>query len=161
MNRKFISAVLFIMLAIGGALYTQALAQPRFQEGPTTADGQGQVGPQHRLELMAEVLDLTDDQQAQIKEIFDSEREAMGPYLEQLKQGREAINEAVCNPTFDEVQVRALATRQAEIKVELTVAKARAKNKIFVLLTPEQQEKAKKLRHLLEGHGKRGHHRGF
>jgi protein CpxP len=107
------------------------------------------------LARMTKELNLTSDQQAKIKTILETERAKMQPLRQQLRQNRQAEN-SNSPGTFNEVQVRAYATKQAQIMTDLTVERERAKSQIFAVLTPDQRTKAVAL---MQKRGEHRHHR--
>ncbi len=119
----------------------------------------GKMGPGKHFARMAKELNLTEDQQKQIKAILESERQKAAPLRKQLAENREQVRKAIEAQPFDESAVRALAAGQNATRVELVVSRARAKSQIFALLTPEQRDLAKKFR--WEGRGRHGHHSGM
>jgi periplasmic protein CpxP/Spy len=143
-KRFFIVTALVLALAAG---LTAAAAK---QEA-------GNKGRHHdwMLARMTKELNLTSDQQAKIKTILETERAKMQPLRQQLRQNRQAENSNSAG-TFNEVQVRAYATKQAQIMTDLTVERERAKSQIFAVLTPDQRTKALAL---MQQHGEHRHHR--
>ena len=107
------------------------------------------------LARMSKELNLTSDQQAKIKTILETEQAKMQPLRQQLRQNRLAENSS-STETFDEAQVRAFATKQAQIMTDLTVERQRTKSQILAVLTPDQRTKALAL---MQQHGQRRHHR--
>ena len=93
-------------------------------------------------EFFAEDLNLTDAQQAQMKEVLHKEHGAMKPLMQQLHQARQQLHQYE-EGTFDEAKVRALATQQAQTMIELAVQHSRTRNELFQVLTPDQQAKLK------------------
>ena len=166
MKSSILIVVLGLMMVAGASVFavtkapTDGTESLLSEEGPPKAGwcvGKGRHGGR-RMEMMAAVLDLTDEQRTQVKEIVDAEWAAAKPLVRQLREKHRELREATKGAAFDEAAVRKLAADQAGIFTELIVAKARAKSKIFAVLTPEQQAKAEKIRPLWEG---RGHRRGF
>jgi protein CpxP len=160
MKKSILIAALLAATVVGSPLYATA-ADPLEESGLAVEDpaeyDRGRAGHFARL---AEALDLTPEQQAQIKAIRADEREKVEPLLQQLRNGREELRAAVEKQPFDESAVRTLAAGQSEIRTELIVSKARMKNRIHALLTPAQREKAEKLRPLMEERrGHKGHRR--
>jgi len=98
----------------------------------------------HMLGMMTDYLDLTDAQQAQVKQIFAAEKPTIMPLVQQLHQGRQQLHQLEQSSTFDEAKVRAVASQQAQTLTELTVEKAKVANQIFNILTPDQKAKAQK-----------------
>ena len=91
---------------------------------------------------MAQELNLTADQQAQIKSIMQAERPKMQPLMEQLRSDEQQIRQATQASPFDEAKVSSLANDEAQVRAKMTVERARAQSQIFQLLTPEQRTKA-------------------
>lgn len=113
------------------------------------------MGPGKRIDRMAKKLNLTEAQKEQVKAILTSERDKAEPLRQQLAENRENLRKAIEAEPFNEATVRALAQSQNETRVELVVSRARTKNQIFALLSPEQRELAKKLGPM--GEGRHGH----
>jgi len=93
---------------------------------------------------MARDLDLTAEQEKQIRGILDAEREKNAPLHKQMRENREQLRKIIEKTPFDEAAVRKLAAEKEKTHVELVVSRARAMNKVYTLLTPEQKEKAGK-----------------
>ncbi len=147
MKRQIIiGTVLAATLAIGPTL---ALAQPHAVPGhDTTCDMHGERGPgaRHFLNRLAKKLGLTADQKKQIGALLKAEREQNGPTMQKLAEGRRRMDRAAEATTFDEAAVKTLAANQATLLQEMMVNRARTRHQIDALLTPEQREKAAKLR---------------
>lgn len=157
MNAKRISVTLALLAAVAGPLAGNALARPG--QGPQSQDRCGERG-EHKLDRMAVLLDLSPAQRAEADTVLEAERESMQALHDQVRTGQQALQRAALVIPFDEVKVRELATAQAKLQTELMVARARQKNRLHALLTPEQQTKAAALK--LQMGGGRGHHpKGF
>ncbi len=92
----------------------------------------------HMLHFFTDYLDLTDAQQAQVKDIMAKEKPALKPLMQQMAQSHQQIRELT---TFDEAKVRTLATQQAQTMTEMIVQKARIESEMIQILTPEQKTK--------------------
>jgi len=99
------------------------------------------TGPE-MFEHIATVLNLSDDQKAQIKAIHEAARAATEPTMKKLGELHDQLEAATANGQFDEAKVRAIANAQAQLQADLTVEHERAKAKMYNLLTPEQRVKA-------------------
>jgi len=163
MKSNFTTAVLIIMLAIGGTLASKALA--------FHGDGDGRPGhsrefsaEQHRgrLEAMAQVLDLTTDQQLQIKAILATTREANRPIREQLRDNKRAMRAAATAEPINREAIRSLAIEGGKLKAELMISRVETRKQVDALLTPDQRALKEKIWPLLKHRfGKRPmHHRG-
>lgn len=160
---------IFVLLAATLLLLApmSALAGPQRApcDGPPLKTAEmGEPGDQppggRQFEHLADLLDLSEAQQAQVKVLRDAEREAVKPLLQQLQENREAIHQLTQAATFDEAAVRRLATKQAAINAELLVSRARTRSQINALLTPEQRTLADKLGPRMGKHEERRERRG-
>jgi protein CpxP len=106
--------------------------------GPGQHGGPGGRGG--LLGRFSQVLDLTDAQKTQIKQIDESFRESTKSLHEQLK-GSGVPFETLTDGAFDEAAVRAAAQSRANVHVELEVAHARMLSQVFAVLTAEQKAK--------------------
>ena len=98
----------------------------------------------HMVGFFADYLDLTDAQRAQVKDIMAKEKPTIRPLLQQLSQSHQQLRQLEEGATFDEAKVRALAAQNTQLMTELIVQKARIKNELFQVLTPEQKAKMAK-----------------
>ncbi len=99
-----------------------------------------------RLDRLARDLNLTEAQVAELKNFFDTERQALDSLMKKLDGQRRQLDEATANGQFDEAQVRSLATQQAQTFTELIVAHKRAEARIYSVLTPEQRARFQELK---------------
>lgn len=134
-----------IIAVIGTLLVAGAVAVSQTADNSSGTSGHQFRYGDHMLRFYTRALDLTDAQQAQVKQILDKESPTIQPLCEQMKQGHEQMRQLEQSATFDEGKVRALASQQSELMTELTVQKARTKNELYQLLTPDQKAKMSKL----------------
>lgn len=140
-DRKTTIAALLMTLGLFGA--TVALSQQGFGPPPGPPPGRG---PGMDAGMFLSLLDLTDAQKSRISTINDAERAASEPIAAQLRDAHKAVEDAIAAGQFDEQQIRTLAATEAQLQVELTVARARHQAAVFQVLTSEQQTKLSKLR---------------
>jgi Spy/CpxP family protein refolding chaperone len=95
----------------------------------------------HMMGFLARKLDLTDAQQAQVKEIMAKEKPAFHPLMLQMAQNRQQMRQLVMSTAFDEGKARELATQQTQTVTDLTVQRARVESELFQILTPDQKTK--------------------
>ena len=93
--------------------------------------------------MMFRQLNLTDDQKAKGKEIFEASIGSIQPIREQMKANHEKL--ASLNGS-DEDQLQALAKQQGDLMAQMIVAREHVKSQIFAILTDEQKTKATQLR---------------
>lgn len=94
--------------------------------------------------FFAKQLNLTDDQQAQMKTIMEKSHTSMKPLMQQSHQIDQQLRQYVMG-AYDDGQVQKLASQKAQIEAQLTVAQTKVHNQLFQLLTPDQQAKAKQM----------------
>jgi protein CpxP len=121
-------------LAIGATLILAVAAA--IAQGP-----HGFGGPGGDFHHMLHQLNLTTDQHAQVKAIFEKEKPAMKPLMQQMRQNHDAMKALEASGPFDEAKTRALATQNAQTMIELQVEHARIKSEIMQILTADQKTK--------------------
>ena len=84
--------------------------------------------------------DLTDTQQAQVKQIVEKEKPALQPLLRQMMQGQQQLHELAMSG-YDENKAREIAAQQVQTLTELSVERARIESELVKILTPEQKTK--------------------
>jgi Spy/CpxP family protein refolding chaperone len=111
-------------------------------------------GPGHLHGLMR-ALDLSDEQRDKMFDIMHAQAPAARDKMEELRKGRDELHQATIAKRYDAKKVRELANAQAKVITDLIVMRTETFNKVYGLLTPEQQ---KKVADLKDGgwHGPRG-----
>lgn len=95
----------------------------------------------HMLHFFSNYLDLTSAQQDQVKGIMEKEKPAIQSAMQQRGQFHSQMRALEEASTFDEAKVRALAAQQSQAMTEMIVQKARIKNELLQVLTPDQKTK--------------------
>lgn len=139
-HQKALITLLLLLLGLFGAA---ALPSQQFGDQPP---GPPPDGPRGNGIMFLWALDLTDAQKSQIKAIMDSERSSTEAIAGQLRDARKTISDATLDGQFDEQRIRSLAAVEAQLQVEMTVARARRQAAVYKILTEEQQAKLKDLR---------------
>jgi protein CpxP len=124
------------VLVIGGVF---AIAQRAAHIG---FGGHGIRGGQEAM-MMLKRLDLTSDQQAKVKDIFEANKGTVQPIFAELKANHEKL--AALGGSFDEGQVTAIAKEQGELMSQLIVARQKVKSQIYAILTDDQKARAEQL----------------
>ena len=154
MKSKMITLIFIGTMLVTGILSGMAFAD----RGKTLSleDRQDRMEMKHekRMDAMAEVLDLSETQQEQIRAIHEKERAEQEGTMQQMREDREQMRVLLDSDTFDEAAIRSLANKQAILKTEMFVSRAKVKHEVFQLLNAEQQELAKKIKPLMHGQGK-------
>ena len=127
---KWLSITLAAALNLGGWMATPSLA----------ADGAVPASPRGRIsQRIAQKLNLTDDQKAQIKAVLSSEKDVLMPLLGRLHDARKALCAAIHASDANETSVRAAAAKVAAVEGDLAVERMKIYGKIAPLLTDEQR----------------------
>jgi len=109
-------------------------------------------------------LNLSEDQKAQVKAIFDEEHTKIAPLAETSMKAHRALGGAIHAPTFDESAVRSAAAQAAVVESDLAVERARLASRIRGVLSPDQQKQMDALRQQslerMQGRADR-HHRAW
>ena len=143
MKRKTITILAVVAILVIGGVF--AIAQRAMHKG---FGGHGMHG--QGAMMMLRRLDLTSDQQAKVKEIFEANKGTVQPLREQLKANHEKL--ASLGGNFDEGQVTAIAKQQGELMSQMIVARQKVKSQIFAILTDDQKAKAAQLQQEIKQH---------
>jgi protein CpxP len=99
----------------------------------------GMGGPE--IGMFLHQLNLGDDQKAQIKQIFQNEKPAMKPLMQQEMQARQQMIELVTSGNFDQAKAAAIASQEAQTHVAMQVETAKMGAQIYQLLNSDQKAK--------------------
>ena len=111
----------------------------------------------HLLRQLRTDLDLTKAQTRQIREILSDRQTRMESLRECCHTVRAALHEAVRHGELREEELRQMAHRQADCRVDRLLLRRSAHARISALLTPEQRTRWEETYSRLPG---RGQHRG-
>jgi len=120
-------------LLAGGFIATKAFAA----DNPEAPAMRGKI-----LQRIADKLDLTADQRAQIKTILLGEKDTLKPLLTSLHDSRKGLREAIRAKDASEASVRAASAKVAGVEADLAVERLKLFGKISPILTDEQRQKA-------------------
>jgi Spy/CpxP family protein refolding chaperone len=140
MNRdRFRRLAVAASLALSTALLIPALAQHPHpgHAGPRVSHD----GMRHMLHR----LDLTEDQQDEMRQLVDRHRQQTRPQVQQVSERRLDLFDRVHAPELDEAAIRDAAIAVAAAAAEIAVARAVLLQQVRQLLTPEQLEDAQEL----------------
>lgn len=84
-------------------------------------------------------LDLTDDQKAQVKELFERHRESAKPLFEEAKQAREELKTALAEPNPDPTRVGQLTLAVDAVRDRMKAHRGELEQQISAVLTTEQR----------------------
>lgn len=136
--RLLIAALAVVM---GAAV---AKSQTAADAPPAPPPAHGEFGMFHMIGFFARNLDLSEDQQTQMKGIVEKERPTIEPLMKQSHQLERQLHQ-YAEGQYNEAKVRSLATQQSKVELELSVQRTRIHNELFQVLTSDQQTKWKEL----------------
>lgn len=91
-------------------------------------------------------LNLTGDQKAQIKQIFQSERTTMKPLMQQSFAFRKQMTDMATSDKFDEAAAAKIATQESQLHARLEVEHAKIASQIYQLLSTDQKNKVAEIK---------------
>jgi Spy/CpxP family protein refolding chaperone len=131
-NLKYLAlALLLVTLAITPAFAKQGQCDKARKKGEQQAT---------RLEHLKERLDLTAQQEAEIKEILASTKVKNEALHREKRETREELREISRADTLDESRLRELVLKQSGQRADIMIAKHVTRTRINQVLTSEQQE---------------------
>lgn len=137
------------LLAVSAALAAASLfaATPAISGDGAHCDRQHHAGKMERhgdgkgFHAKFKELNLTDAQQAQVKEIMEKQKPQREAKWKEVRESRKALHEAARGENYDAAKVRELAGKEAQVKAEMTVMRIETMRQVYALLTPEQKQK--------------------
>lgn len=91
--------------------------------------------------MMLHQLNLTDDQKAQVKKIFEAEKPNLKPLVQQQFQSHQQMMQLITSGNFDQAKATALATQEAQSHIQMQVEHAKIASQIYQLLDSTQKTK--------------------
>ncbi len=91
--------------------------------------------------MMLHRLNLTDDQKAQVKKIFETEKPNIKPLMQQRFQARQQMMQLITSGNFDQAKATAIATQEAQTHIQMEVEHAKIHSQIYQLLDSTQKAK--------------------
>jgi protein CpxP len=93
------------------------------------------------MELPLRQLNLTDEQKAQVKQIFQDERPAMKPLMQQEHAAHTQMIQLITSGTFEQAKVAAIAAQESQTHMQLEIEHAKMASQIYQLLSSDQKAK--------------------
>ncbi|MFZ0829122.1 MAG: Spy/CpxP family protein refolding chaperone [Verrucomicrobiia bacterium] len=129
-----------LTLATAAAILVGGLISALAQNPSDSAAGPG-PGPGQILQRIAKKLNLTDDQQAQIKAVLIADKGTLAGLFGQLHEARRNLREAIHAGDANEAAVRAASAKVASVEADFAVERMKLYGKIAPILTDEQRRK--------------------
>ena len=137
-----------LMIAAAGLALAAGIAMAQNQSGEDAPmhdsmhrgmHGHMMGGPEFQMFLHK--LNLSDDQKAQVKQIFQAERPTLKPLMQQEAQAHLQMMQLVSSGNFDQAKATAIATQEAQTHIQVEVEHAKIHSQIYQLLNSEQKAK--------------------
>lgn len=129
--KKIIIAILAVTLIATGAMLiigqTAAIESDKSERHGKMHGGGDRKGG---MGFAFRALNLTEAQNAQVKEIMNASRTKLAPVREAIKATRDKLKAATANGAFDEAAVTAIANEQASLSAQMIVERQRAKSQM-------------------------------
>ena len=156
----FITVLMFISMPL-----VWADGAGHWEGGEDSFKGEHEGHHGDMFHLMSKVLNLTEDQQKQLKDVKQKQMETMKSVFEQMKSNREAFDAEILKASSDMTKINDLQAQIKTIQSQIVDNRLNSILEIKKILTPEQfagyiaLKKEKKLK-MMEGHEKFGKNPG-
>lgn len=97
------------------------------------------------LGLPLHELNLTDEQKAQVKQIFQTEKPTIRPLMRQEMTAHQQMIQLVTGGAFDPGKASTIAAAESQTHILLEVEHAKIASQIYQLLTADQKAKASEM----------------
>jgi Spy/CpxP family protein refolding chaperone len=136
-----------ILLVTTLALATSIISTPSFARGFGGQGGQrpSSVDVNQGLLNLASVLNLTDEQIAEIEAIQEAQKEPAEANKEATEVARQSLRDMLKAGEYDEVEVATLADVIGDLVTQRVILESKAKFDISQVLTAEQREQLEDL----------------
>ena len=142
MNSRLGKTPLFVVLGLAlsaGAAFAQQEGGGGHMRGMRGMHGPMMGDP--GFGMMLHQLNLTDDQKAQVKKIFEAEKPNLKPLVQQQFQSHQQMMQLITSGNFDQAKATALATQEAQSHIQMQVEHAKIASQIYQLLDSTQKTK--------------------
>ncbi|OQY16147.1 MAG: hypothetical protein B6I36_10850 [Desulfobacteraceae bacterium 4572_35.1] len=100
---------------------------------------------ERRLKRMTIILDLTEKQRDELKTVMEQQWQLRQSIQQEMRANRDEMRRYRQSKQFNEAEFRAKAHKQADLKIDMMVERAKNKQQMMAILTPSQQHKAQQL----------------
>jgi Spy/CpxP family protein refolding chaperone len=145
-----------LIVAAAAVLAAAGLFAGRLLAGAVPGSGPGgpRFGPP-RFARIAKVLDLSDDQKAQVKTILRSHSAEIQAQLKAGQDARRSLHDAILTDPIDEATIRARAADLSKVEGDGAILYAKVRAEIFPLLRDDQKQKIVDFRAKMRAKGDR------
>lgn len=135
----------FLIVAAAGLVMAAGIAFAQNEDGPMHHQMHGGMhghmmgGPEFGMFLHQ--LNLTDDQKAQVKQIFQGEKSNMKSMHQQEGQFHIQMMKLIATDKFDPKAAATLAAQESQLHMQMEVEHAKIGSQIYQLLSSDQKTK--------------------
>ena len=115
---------------------------------PPFEEGERRGGP--RGEQLKNFLELTDEQVDELQTLHRSSRESLMPILQDMREKREALREAMQQEAPDSAEVGKLTVGLKALREQIKAQRDEQRDQALALLTPSQIEALESLKQFME-----------
>jgi len=134
--RSLSAALVLLLASVAGAQTAAAPPQHRMHGMKHDVTFDGVMFP-----FFSKSLDLTEEQHAQIKQIFSNAKPALRPLMEQEMQSHHAMMQLVASGNFDQVKAQTIVTQESQIHAQIEMQHALLASQAYQVLTADQKTK--------------------
>ena len=138
---KFINSKLVVFAASLALCAGTAMAQDQTTQHPARGHGMHGHFMGGDMGLPLHELNLTDDQKAQVKQIFQNEKPTMKPLMQQEMAAHQQLIQLVTSGTFETAKAAAIAAQESQTHLQLELEHAKIASQIYQLLNADQKAK--------------------
>lgn len=140
MKSRFAKIALYSVL---GLALVAGIAFAEQQGGPMHRGMRGMhhFGGDPGMAMMLHRLNLSDDQKAQVKKIFETEKPNLQPLHQQEFQAHQQMMQLITSGNSDQAKATAIATQEAQTHIQMEVEHAKIHAQIYQLLDSTQKAK--------------------
>lgn len=139
MKSRFAKTALYSVLGlalVAGIAFAEQEGSPGMHRGMR---GMHRFGGDPGMAMMLHRLNLTEDQKAQVKKIFETEKPTLQPLHQQEFQAHQQMMQLVTSGNFDQAKATAIATQEAQTHIQMEVEHAKIHAQIYQLLDSTQK----------------------
>ena len=142
-----------VLSGLGVTAIIAALSLPVLAQTPPPPGPGGRRGPGGWQGMMANQLNLTQDQRDQIQKLHQQNRTAVKDQAAKLRDLRHQLNDQLLSDTPDQAQITSLTGQMGQIQQQLFAQEIQVQQQVIAVFTPEQRQQ---LRQWLQDHPNAG-----
>jgi len=159
-SKSTITGFMVALMALSVPLVYADTGDVKSAPAAETSDKDGGWHHGSKDHMMGKILNLSEDQEKQLKDSKEKQKEAMKSVFEQMKTNREAFDAEIVKAAPDMAKINDLQTQIKTVQAQMVDNHLNAILEIKKILTPEQfagYMALEKEEHMKMGHHKMGH----